>query len=826
MGRVDLGARRRPRTTPYDHAAEDRLQATFRRVGTAPAGLALPGPRRPDGRRRHPPDDHVGGGHRRPVLRVRGGQDGAGHRRPHRDVGGSVRARDRVRDGPSLHRERRWRDPRRMGGARGRHGRGGRGHRPKRTVVRGRGPDQRSGREGSRAGRPRIRYGARGGRGAPRPYRGHRMPPEDHLPPPDRPERAPGGVRERHRALEDPERCGEDQLRPVEAPSVLRRAGLHRPVRRDRAGALGRIPGDGVRGGSSGDPGHAPVLRRRRANRAGSIARSGGRARHLPVHAVGAPRMVGGAASGRARGLRGPGDRRVRGARAGVQGVGRGAPGDRPPRHGAGMGPDRRQHLPRRAVGGPTVPHAAGPGIRRLPNPHRRPLSVLERHPRGWRRDRDPRVQLRAGDPFRSKARTPPERAMKEPYSFPFYVASWYRKSPYWQRTVEAGCTSWDLYNHMLIPTLYDDDETEYWHLLEHVTLWDVAVERQVEITGRDAAAFTQLLTCRDLSRCAVGQCKYSPLIAPDGGIVNDPVLLRVGEDHFWLSLADSDAMLYALGVQAFAGIDVTIREPDVSPLQVQGPQSKDVIRALFGDEVADLRYYWCVETDVDGIPVVVSRTGWTGEVGYEIYLRDSSRGLELWDRVMEAGAPYKIRAIAPSDQRRLEAGIFNYGNDMTIEDNPFEVTGMERLVEFSADFIGRPALERIAAQGVTRKLVGVEIGGEPIRLWLEDFWPVRWDGRVVGKLTSASHSFRLKTNIGYAWVPIELAGPGNELVLVSPDGPVPAMTAALPFLDPRSEEHTSELQSHHDLVCRLLLEKKKKNKKYIIPRKKKKHNT
>jgi aminomethyltransferase len=370
-------------------------------------------------------------------------------------------------------------------------------------------------------------------------------------------------------------------------------------------------------------------------------------------------------------------------------------------------------------------------------------------------------------------------------FSFPLYVASWYRKSPYWQRTVEAGCKSWDLYNHMLIPTFYDDDEKEYWHLLEHVTLWDVAVERQVEITGPDAAAFTQLLTCRDLSWCAVGQCKYAPLIAPDGGIVNDPVLLRLGEDHFWLSLADSDALLYAKGVQALAGLEVVVREPDVSPLQVQGPKSKEVVRDLFGPDVMDLRYYWCVETDLDGIPVVVSRTGWTGEVGYEIYLRDSSRGLELWDGLMAAGEPYQIRAIAPSEQRRIEAGIFNYGNDLTIEDNPFEITGMERLVEFSADFIGKPALERIAAQGVTRKLVGVEFGGEPFRMWLEDFWPVRRDGRVIGKLTSAGHSFRLKTNIGYAWVPIELAGPDTELELVSPDGPVPAVTAALPFLDP-----------------------------------------
>jgi glycine cleavage system aminomethyltransferase T len=377
---------------------------------------------------------------------------------------------------------------------------------------------------------------------------------------------------------------------------------------------------------------------------------------------------------------------------------------------------------------------------------------------------------------------------MKEPYTFTFYTASWYRKSPYWQRTVEAGCTSWDLYNHMLIPTLYDDDEKEYWHLLEHVTLWDVAVERQVEITGPDAAAFTQLLTCRDLSKCAVTQCKYAPIIAPDGGIVNDPILLRLGENHFWLSLADSDALLYAKGVQAFAGMDVEIREPDVSPLQLQGPKSKDVIRDLFGEGVMNMNYYWCTQTELDGIPLVVSRTGWSGEVGYELYLRDASRGTELWDRVMAAGEPHRIRAIAPSDQRRLEAGIFNYGNDMGVEDTPFHVTGMERLVEFSADFIGKHALERVRDQGVERKLVGVELGGEPFRMWLEDFWPVHNDGKVVGKLTSASRSFRLEKNIGYAWVPIELAAPGTKVELESPDGMIPAATAPLPFWDPAKD--------------------------------------
>jgi glycine cleavage system aminomethyltransferase T len=379
--------------------------------------------------------------------------------------------------------------------------------------------------------------------------------------------------------------------------------------------------------------------------------------------------------------------------------------------------------------------------------------------------------------------------------SFPFYFATWYKKSPYFRRTVEAGCTSWDLYNHMLIPTMYDDDVEEYWHLLNHVTLWDVAVERQVEITGPDAARFTQLLTPRDLGSTRVGQCKYVTICAPDGGIVNDPILLKLAEDRFWLSLADSDAMLFALGVAAFAGMDVSIREPDVSPLQLQGPKSKDVIRGLLGDAVSDLKYYWCTETELDGIPLVVSRTGWTGEVGYELYLRDSSRGEELWDRVMEAGAQHRIRAIAPSDQRRMEAGILNYGNDMDITNNPFEVTGLERLVELDNDneVVSRAALERIARQGVRRKLVGVTIGGKPLSMWLEDFWPVSHDGRVVGRLVSASHSPRLNVNMGYVWVPIELAEVGTVVGIDSPDGARAAAVTPLPFLDPKKDVPRAE---------------------------------
>ena len=370
------------------------------------------------------------------------------------------------------------------------------------------------------------------------------------------------------------------------------------------------------------------------------------------------------------------------------------------------------------------------------------------------------------------------------------YFGPWYRRSPFFERTLAAGCTAYDIYNHMYLPGYYGDPVEEYWALLNGVTLWDVGVERIVEITGPDASAFTNSLTCRDLTKCAVGQGKYVLITADDGGIVNDPVLLRVEENRWWLALADSDAGLWARGVAVHSGLDVTVREPDVHPVQVQGPKSKDVMRTLFGDAVADLRYYWSAEGEVDGIPVVISRTGWTGEVGYEVYLRDGSRGGDLWDRIMEAGRPHDIRPIAPCEARRIEAGIFNYGSDMTIENNAFEVSGLERLVEAQeADYIGKAALEEIRVRGVSRKLVGLEVEGDALPFEIAEKRPALHDGQNVGTVTDLIWSPRLEKNIGYVWMPIELAAPGTELVIEGPDGSrANGRTAALPFLDPRKQ--------------------------------------
>ena len=363
------------------------------------------------------------------------------------------------------------------------------------------------------------------------------------------------------------------------------------------------------------------------------------------------------------------------------------------------------------------------------------------------------------------------------------------RRSPFFEATQRHGAKAYTVYNHMLFPICFDDMEAEYRHLLEHVTLWDVSVERQVEITGPDAFAFTNMLTPRDLSKCAVGQGKYVVITAEDGGIINDPVLLRLGQNHFWLALADSDVLLWARGVALNSGLNVKISEPDVSPLQIQGPKAKEVVLALFGDAVTKLRYYWFLETKLDGIPVVVTRTGWTGEVGYEVYLRDGSRGDELWERIMDAGASYQIRPTGPSDIRRIEAGILNWGADMRLENNVYEV-GLERLVDEGkqASWIGRDALLRIRNEGVRRKLAGIEIEGGRIEFNASK-WPVSAGGKVVGRVTSAIWSPRLKKNIGYAMMPIAHTALGTTLTVNIPGaGTRKATVVPRPFVDPKKE--------------------------------------
>ena len=361
------------------------------------------------------------------------------------------------------------------------------------------------------------------------------------------------------------------------------------------------------------------------------------------------------------------------------------------------------------------------------------------------------------------------------------------RKSPFYAATRRWGYAAYTVYNHMAMPLYFESSEADFWRLVNDVTLWDVAAERQVEITGPDAAHLTQMLTPRDLSDCAVGQCKYVLITDADGGLINDPVLLRLGENHFWLSLADSDVVLWAKGIAVAAGLDVTVEEPDVSPLQIQGPKSVDVLRDLFGGWIDELRYFRFRETELDGIPLIVSRTGWSSERGYEVFLRDGRHGDALWEAIMAAGKQYNIAPAAPNQIRRIEGGMISYGSDATRAENPFKL-GLGRLVDLDqeADFIGKAALRRKAAEGVNRLLVGLEIDGPPLTAGNEDFWSVIGGEGRVGKLTSCVHSPRLEKNIAMAILPIEDTEPGARVTVVTPDGTLAATVVAMPFYDPK----------------------------------------
>jgi glycine cleavage system aminomethyltransferase T len=380
------------------------------------------------------------------------------------------------------------------------------------------------------------------------------------------------------------------------------------------------------------------------------------------------------------------------------------------------------------------------------------------------------------------------------------------RKSPYFYASRRHGVEMYSVYNHTYHPRHYGDPVEEYWHLLNGVTLWDVGVERQIEISGPDAFDFTQLLVARDLNKCAVEQCKYVFLCLPDGGIINDPVLLRLEENRFLLSLADSDVELWARGVAYNGGYDVTVKEIDLSPVQVQGPKSKDVMVDLFGESILDIPYYYLRSYELDGMKVLVSRTGYTSELGFEIYLYEATKnGVKLWDKVLEAGKPHDLAVIGPCHIRRIEGGILALGPgcDMWYDTNPYEVgMGYDWMVDLeqASDFIGKEALAKIREEGPKRKLAGVEIGGSGLGSYndgsMMDVFPVHLNGSRIGQVTSACYSPRLEKNIGYAMVPTEHSELGTEFEIERPDETVGAVVVPMPFVDPKKETPKQELSA------------------------------
>lgn len=377
------------------------------------------------------------------------------------------------------------------------------------------------------------------------------------------------------------------------------------------------------------------------------------------------------------------------------------------------------------------------------------------------------------------------------------------RKSPFFHKSIEHGVRAVTVYNNMYHPRLYfAPDEGgllgEYDYLTKHVTLWNVAVERQIRVKGSDAQAFVNFVTTRRLwdDTLPVDRARYVILCNQRGGIINDPVLLRVAEDEYWFSISDSDVALWFQGLVHGGNFRVEIDEIDVAPVQVQGPKSKPLMHKLFGDAIERIPYYGLWQTTLKGMDIVISRTGFSAEVGYEVYLRNATENADLlWDTLIEAGEEFNIRVIAPGHIRRIEAGILSYGQDMDMETNPYEV-GLDRLVHLDkGDFVGRDALTRIWARGVSRKLVGIIMGGHHIRWYNSDFWlvyPAERQDAPIGYVTSAFYSPKLDSNIALAMVPVEYSDTGTRLAVDLPSEAAEELTWAevhpTPFVDPKKD--------------------------------------
>jgi len=387
------------------------------------------------------------------------------------------------------------------------------------------------------------------------------------------------------------------------------------------------------------------------------------------------------------------------------------------------------------------------------------------------------------------------------------------RKSPYWHLSVEHGCRAATVYNKMYHPRAYCSPEegglmTEYEYLTHHVTLWNVAVERQIQLKGPDALAFANFLVTRNLERkLPVNQARYVILCDEKGGIINDPVMLRIDDDEIWFSISDSDVLLWAKALNYHKQFDVEINEIDVAPVQVQGPKSKALMKKLMGNKLDELKYYKLWQTQIKGMDVVVSRTGFSAEQGFEIYLRNATENADdLWHTILQAGEEFNIGVIAPSHIRRIEAGILSYNQDMDIETNPFEV-GLGWQIDFDKeDFMGKEALQAIHENGVERRLVGIRITGAAyaIHWYNPDFWKVNdiENKHEIGYITSAFYSPKLSDNIGYAMVPVEYSTIGTRVKVALPmeSTPVVAEVSRVPFFDPNKEipvsnENTSKTE-------------------------------
>lgn len=366
---------------------------------------------------------------------------------------------------------------------------------------------------------------------------------------------------------------------------------------------------------------------------------------------------------------------------------------------------------------------------------------------------------------------------------FTFSPTTRVRPSPFFEAAVAEGLVAANVYNRMIMPTSYGNPDAEYWRLINGVSQWDVGVERQVQLKGPDASRLAQILCPRDLSTCKVGQGKYVPLCNHRGTIINDPILLKLADDLFWLSIADSDIWFWASAIAAERGLTVDISDPDVSPMALQGPKAEDVVAHVMGDWVRGLKYFWFKETVIEGIPVAVQRSGWSKQGGFEIYLKDASLGTQLWNIFKEAGQPWGIGPGAPATPERVESGLVSVGGDTDDHTNPFEVRlGKYVDLDVADDVIGIQALRRIKAEGIKRHQLGVVLDGDapaPLGFRQED---ISHNGVQIGRMTNCVWSPRMQANIGFALIASSVM-PGETVRIHRATGPVAARLVELPFL-------------------------------------------
>jgi len=350
------------------------------------------------------------------------------------------------------------------------------------------------------------------------------------------------------------------------------------------------------------------------------------------------------------------------------------------------------------------------------------------------------------------------------------------RKTAFEERVFDLGIQSFTIYNHMTLPVGFSSNPEAYQHLCEHVQVWDVAAERQVEVVGPDALQLVELITPRDISSCDVGQCVYAPLADEDGLVVNDPLILRLAEDRFWISIADSDVMLWVKGIAYGRGFNVKVFEPDVSPLAVQGPKADDLMADLLGESVRDIKFFRFIETEIAGTPVVLARSGWSGQGGYEIYLQNSADGLALWDTVWQAGERHNVKVGAPNLIERLETGLKSYGSDMSHDDHVLECAFDQYLnLDKPAEYMARESIVQMQNDGIKRRLCHLMAEGDPLP-GLRERWEVQRNESPVGQASSCAWSPKYNANLLFAMLAIEVSEPGTELTMIVDSAPVSAV--------------------------------------------------